>query len=41
MKSEVQAHLPLVFASRLVEDVFLAIDSQDTVFHHALPILVF
>jgi hypothetical protein len=30
--------LPLVLSTRFMEDVLLAVDSKDTVFHDALPI---
>jgi hypothetical protein len=31
-------YLPLVLSTRFMEDILLAVDSKDTVFHDALPI---
>jgi hypothetical protein len=32
------ADLPLVLSGRFVENVFLAVDRQNSIFHHALPV---
>jgi hypothetical protein len=38
IKVDVVRDLPLVLSTRLMEDVLLAIDSKDAIFHDALPI---
>jgi hypothetical protein len=38
IKVDVVRDLPLVLSTRFMEDVLLAVDGKDTVFHDALPI---